>query len=274
MEIVFVVALIFITITILFLVLRPHDAYVRGKQGHFIVQGALRLLDPMQYDIYHDITVPSTSQASVGCQVDHVVVGPAAIFIIETTNIQGALHGKRKDMYWTHVIGLQKKRIYSPHRQNTSHIKAFRQAFPDLPKEVWFSVIAVPNSLRLYVEEIAGSHIVQFSHLSEFITRANGHMPRPLSALERESVIRAMIRWRRRRTLARWWIWKRLGHKKRDLSKSLAVANGRCPVCGNTLEVVRDDHGSKMICTRTSCAFSTNVLAMTALRQPEDRSES
>ncbi|HBQ95910.1 MAG: NERD domain-containing protein [Firmicutes bacterium] len=273
MEIALAGTLILIAIVVVLLALRPPSAYVRGKQGQFIVQGALRLLDPLQYDIFHDIVVPCASTASGGCQIDHVVVGPGAIFVIETTNIQGALHGKRKDMYWTHVIGIQKRRIYSPHRQNAVHIKTLRRNFPDLPKDVWFSVIAVPNSLRLYVEEISGAHIVQFSHLSEFITRANSHIGQPLSAAQREHVIRTLIRWKRRRSIARWWIWKRLRHHKRDLGNSLEVASGRCPVCGSVLEVVRDDHGSKMICTQSSCTFSTTVLAITALRQPKDRTK-
>ncbi len=273
MEIVLAGALILMAVTIMFLSLRPPSAYVRGKQGQFIVRGLLRQLDPMQYDIFHDIMVPCTSTTSGGCQVDHVVVGPSAIFVIETTNIQGALHGKRKDMYWTQVIGMQRRRIYSLHRQSAAHVNALQRNFPDLPKNVWCSVIAVPNSLRLYVEEISGSHIVQFSHLSDFIIRINGRMAQPLPAEERESLIRALIRWKRHRSLARWLIWKRLGHNKRELGHSLEVANGRCPVCGSGLEVVRDDHGSKMICTGASCTFETNVLAITALRQPRDRSK-
>ncbi|PSR29555.1 Nuclease-related domain-containing protein [Sulfobacillus thermosulfidooxidans DSM 9293] len=272
MGVVFAGTLILITVTILVLALRPPNAYVRGKQGEIIVQGALRLLDPLEYDVFHDIIVPCTSTASGICQIDHIVVGPSAIFVIETKNIQGALHGKRREVYWTHVVGMQKRRIYAPHRQNAAHIKTLRRAFPDLPKDVWFSLIAVPNSLQLYIEEISGAYIVQFSHLVDFITRSNASVPQPLSPAQREYVIRTLLQWKRRRAIKHSWLG-RIGRRKRDLGNSLDVASGRCPVCGSPLQVVKDANGSKMVCTKPSCTFSTTVLSITALRQPKDHTK-
>lgn len=265
--------LILITITILVLAVRPPNAYGRGRQGEIIVQSALRVLDPLQYDIFHDVVVPCSGATSGICQIDHVVVGPSAIFIIETTNIQGALHGKRREIYWTHVVGMQKRRIYSPHRQNAVHMKTLRRAFPELPKDVWFSLIAVPNSLQLYVDEISGAYIVQFSHLAEFISRSNAHVRHPLSSAQREQIVRALLRWKRQRTMKHLRLWG-IHRRKRDWDNSLDVANGRCPRCGSALEVIKDVSGSsKMICTQPSCSFSTAILSIAALRQPKDRSK-
>lgn len=75
-------------------------------------------LDDQIYQRFHDTILPSANGTA---QVDHIIVSPYGIFIVETKNKDGWIFGDEKQPKWTQVIYGKKYSLQNPLRQ------AFRQ---------------------------------------------------------------------------------------------------------------------------------------------------
>jgi restriction system protein len=93
--------------------------------GELIVRHRLqRALPASHYTILHDVTLETDRGAT---QIDHVVVSPYGIFVIETRHMPGWISGSERDAQWTQTFFRSKTRIQNPLQQNSSHIKVLQQ---------------------------------------------------------------------------------------------------------------------------------------------------
>lgn len=56
-------------------------------------------------------------------QIDHIVVSPYGIFVIETKGYKGLICGKEDSPDWVQVLGTNKYSFYNPIMQNHSHCR-------------------------------------------------------------------------------------------------------------------------------------------------------
>ena len=90
----------------------------RGKWGERIIRCILRFL-PRQYKVFNDARIYSKSRK---CQIDHLVVSPYGIFVIETKSYLGLTYGNSQDcMLHRSVLG-KKYQTGNPLLQNQYHI--------------------------------------------------------------------------------------------------------------------------------------------------------
>lgn len=109
---------------------------VKGRVGEAVVSvGALKRLDPKVYRVFNDIVLPRPDGNGT-TQIDHVVVSPFGIFVIETKNYAGWIFGDENSRTWTQVIYQKKSRFQNPLHQNALHVSALVKA-TGLPRE-WF----------------------------------------------------------------------------------------------------------------------------------------
>ena len=82
-----------------------------------------------QYVINNLILSVGEGQSS---QIDHVVINPNGVFVIETKNYSGRIYGGEKQQYWTQTLayGHEKHRFYNPLKQNATHIYRIKQLLP------------------------------------------------------------------------------------------------------------------------------------------------
>ena len=114
--------LIFVPVLVLPLILR--SAWFKGKLGEFKVNvGISLLLDRKVYHLVKNVTLPVGDGTT---QIDHLVVSPYGIFVIETKNITGWIFGQPNQAQWMQVIYRFKQRFQNPLRQNYMHVKAVR----------------------------------------------------------------------------------------------------------------------------------------------------
>jgi hypothetical protein len=114
----------------------PH---VKGLLGEGFVRRRLRRrLDPTRYHSLHDVTLATPDGTT---QIDHVVVSPFGIFVVETKNMQGWIFGDPQQARWTQTIYRRRVRFQNPLRQNHKHVKAL-QAVLAVPPETIHSVVA------------------------------------------------------------------------------------------------------------------------------------
>ena len=77
-------------------------------------------LDSGVYNIYHDIIIPSRNGTT---QIDHVIISPFGLFVIETKNLQGWIYGTVSQSTWTQVVYQYKYKFQNPLRQTYRHKK-------------------------------------------------------------------------------------------------------------------------------------------------------
>ncbi len=111
----------------------------KGWSGEKMINRGLRKLDPTQYQLFHDLYLPHPSETGT-TQIDHVVVSPFGIFVIETKNYRGWIFGSEKQREWTQQIYRKKNRFQNPLHQNKLHVKALMQ-FLSLPEDHFLPVV-------------------------------------------------------------------------------------------------------------------------------------
>ena len=125
-------------------------------------------LNLKKYFIFNNLTLQKVDGSS---QIDHVVVSPYGVFVIETKDYSGWIFGSKEGKVWTQVLpGGNKNTFQNPIRQNFSHIKTLQKHLPFIQTSSFKTVIAFtrhsqfktikPHEVK-YINEVA-SYINEF----------------------------------------------------------------------------------------------------------------
>lgn len=89
-------------------------------------------------------------------QIDHVLVNPSGIHVIETKNYGGMIYGKEHDKEWTQVLsfGKVKHSFYNPIKQNQGHIQSLKQVLPMKVPLYSYIVFTGRSTLRVKTEHV------------------------------------------------------------------------------------------------------------------------
>ena len=95
----------------------------KGWLGERRVRNLLSTLDPSLYHSHHDLYLPRHDGAGL-TQIDHVVVSPYGIFVVETKNFSGWIFGSENQPTWTQQIYRRKSSFPNPLHQNNLHVNS------------------------------------------------------------------------------------------------------------------------------------------------------
>ena len=126
-------------------------------------------LDKKLYRRFHDVIIPSSNGTT---QVDHILVSPFGLFIVETKNKMGWIYGSESQSKWTQVIYGKKYSFQNPLRQTHRHKKVLSK-FLDL-NESNIETIVYFNGDSTFKTELPsnvlsyglGSYIKQFQRIT------------------------------------------------------------------------------------------------------------
>ncbi|MEE1207175.1 MAG: NERD domain-containing protein [Muribaculaceae bacterium] len=99
--------------------------------GEISVACRLKNLDVKLYTVLNDVRLQNHNRTT---QIDHIVVSPYGLFVIETKDYSGKIYGGYDSQIWKQYIGHESYRIYNPRLQNLGHIKFLIEKFPQLQK--------------------------------------------------------------------------------------------------------------------------------------------
>jgi restriction system protein len=118
--------------------------WFKGFYGESLVKFGTKISLPAEtYNTIHNVTLPTLDGTT---QIDHIVVSPFGVFVVETKNMTGWIFGGEKQTQWTQQIFKHSYKFQNPLRQNYKHVKAL-QAILDVPSSTIFSVVVfVGNS--------------------------------------------------------------------------------------------------------------------------------
>ncbi len=139
-----IIPVILVSAVIIFLFQFPT---FRGWFGEQAVARALkRYLEPENYRILNNVMICDDEGGST--QIDHIVISPYGIFIIETKTMSGWIFGDEYSAKWMQQIYRYKNQFQNPLRQNYKHIACFSKLVK-VPMEGIFHVIAFLGTCEL-----------------------------------------------------------------------------------------------------------------------------
>lgn len=100
-------------------------------------------------------------------ELDHVVVSPYGIFVLETKNYSGTVVGDENSKNWKHYDRSGKERsFYSPIKQNQGHIGTLKRAIK-LGEHLFVPIVVFSGSAELKVN--SETPVVELKNLSKTI---------------------------------------------------------------------------------------------------------
>lgn len=102
--------------------------------------GLRRHLDQDVYHLIENITLPVRDGTT---QIDHLIISPYGVFVIETKNMKGWIFGSPNQAQWMQQIFRYKQKFQNPLRQNHKHVAAVRELLCLGPHQVHSVVVFV-----------------------------------------------------------------------------------------------------------------------------------
>jgi len=171
---------VFAFITILTMIL--NQPVVKGFLGERRVRNQLNMLYSENYRVLNNIMIKRNKGTS---QIDHLVISTQGIFVIETKNYKGWIHGNDDSEYWTQTFYKSKIKFHNPVRQNWGHICALKETLPDYEKVPYHSVVVFAGKVRL-MNVNTKTDVIYPDQIVDTITSYNG--PRQLSSGDMEKI--------------------------------------------------------------------------------------
>ena len=239
--------IIFLVFIFLLIFLNRLTVKIKGERGEKKVSHILAAL-PEQYKIINNVLIPTITSTT---QIDHIVLSPYGIFVIETKNYKGWIFGNENKEFWIQVIFNYKTKFRNPIQQNMGHIKALKHLLRDFENIPFISIIAFADKCTLKTNIKSG--VIYFSEINKTIL---GYKKEVLSAskiAEAYQIIqKANIVDENYRAL----------HVKTAKSIALNNASGRvykiCPQCGGNLVKKDGKYGTFWGCKNyPNCRYTT-----------------
>lgn len=142
MEFVFISLLILLLLVI---IARRKTIFIsQGNYGELRVSKILSQL-PDEYHVFNDVYIENQSNSS---QIDHVVISPYGVFVIETKNYSGAIYGSENAEQWTEYLNGDGYKFRNPIKQNQSHVWAIKNTL-HLTSSCIFPIVVFLNGADL-----------------------------------------------------------------------------------------------------------------------------
>ena len=128
---------------------------------------------PNECKCLSDLIIVNSKSRTGYSQIDHLVISPFGLFVIETKNYNGEIKGKRIDRNWRVS---NRFNMYNPFLQNYGHIKALEAYTDEFKNLKYISMVSFTMRCRFSVDPelrtIQSDELIVYDvELSEFIHR-------------------------------------------------------------------------------------------------------
>lgn len=154
------------------LLLWPALPRIRGRLGKWRVHYALRhSLPASHYRVFRDVTLrPGAGSDQGASKIDHVVISPYGVFVVETKSYSGSISGSERDPHWTRARYRARRGFRNPLHQNHGHIRKLSELF-GIDASRFHSLVVFTGSARFSTPMPA--QVTQLGGLIPFIQVRN-----------------------------------------------------------------------------------------------------
>ncbi|WP_179994847.1 nuclease-related domain-containing protein [Acinetobacter sp. YH16053] len=119
--------------------------FLKGKVGELAVSTHVKLYLDERYILLNDVTLPDESAGTT--QIDHILLSPFGVFVIETKNYKGWIFGGERQKVWTQKIYKKSYKFQNPVYQNYKHIKVLESVLSDIvePQLLHSVIVFMPD---------------------------------------------------------------------------------------------------------------------------------
>lgn len=144
----------------------------KGEIGEYKIDIQLSQF-PKEYRYLTDIMVKNPKSGTGYSQIDHILITPYGIFVIETKNYQGTIYGGKNRKEWN-VNG--KFKVMNPFYQNYGHIKVLQSLLDRKFSDHFISIVSFTKRCKFKVEldlrKVQSNELIVYDvELTEFINR-------------------------------------------------------------------------------------------------------
>ncbi len=218
----------------------------QGKIGENQVAIILGRL-PREYQVINNIIIPNRQTTA---QIDHIVVSPYGVFVIETKNYKGWIFGAEGSDTWKETFKTTGGNYFrNPIKQNWGHVYALSELL-NLNRKVFIPVIVFSDKANLNVESTVP--VIHMAQLKRCILSYSQEVLTPKEA----STIANSIK---KANLAETDIGKRHSQSVKESieDQKQALLSGKCPRCGGDLVIRNGKYGTFYGCSNyPKCRFT------------------
>jgi hypothetical protein len=217
-----------------------------GEHGENLV--AQFLSNDQNSIVFNDIILVD-SNTKKSSQIDHVVIRPNGVFVIETKNLAGKVYGNDSQLEWTQVLafGGTKNRFYNPVKQNTTHIYFLAKA---LKQHNIYIPIVIFLRAELYIQTAA----LVCNGQNSLYQALNSYTGINLTAEQMQNIATQLAEFKANPQVTKE------EHVRNIFKTQYEIANNICPRCGKPL-VMRNGKGGQFYgCSGyPNCRFTKNI---------------
>ena len=246
------VGLLVLVLFVLYLVFRHPPRDWRGAIGESRVANRLKKLPRADYYVLHDLLLRTSAGTS---QIDHLVVSPYGLFVIETKNYRGWIHGHENSEYWTQSIYRYKQKFRNPIKQNWSHLYALKELLADTGPIPYFPIVVFAGSAELKnvstkVPVIYDEELVDLIYSkSQVKVLTEDKVEKILTKLDSAALYDARSARNHLRQV-----------QSVKVNRGIKTENNVCPKCSGTLILRKGKYGEFYGCSRyPACRYSRNL---------------
>ena len=133
----------------------------RGNKGEEKVISALKKIKEEHY-VFNNVSFVN-EKSEMTHQIDHILVHPHGVFVIETKNYYGEIISNTGENFWVKIIKGNKEVISNPLRQNKSHVRIVKKLLKNI--DVISLVVFVKNNAPYMGDE----NVINLKYLLLFI---------------------------------------------------------------------------------------------------------
>ena len=237
-------AYIIIAIIIIAPIVFFRSPYGRGLKGEWLIRLVIKNKNNKIINNYIIEEYEGDSH-----QIDHLVLNHNGLFVIETKNISGRVYGEDSQKTWTQVLayGKVKNKVYSPVRQNETHVVGLKEFLPkDLP--IYSCVVFVQGNTKY----IKSTCTFTPGALRRYILK--GKFKTQISDEKIEEIYNLLLEHRANDRVSTRQHIKNIRTKKAD------VENNMCPRCHLPLVIREGKNGKFYGCPNfPDCKYTKNI---------------
>ncbi|HIG80204.1 MAG TPA: NERD domain-containing protein [Verrucomicrobiales bacterium] len=117
------------------------------------------------FHLFNNVTLTTVNGTT---QIDHILIIPSGIFVIETKHYSHWVFGTPEQKEWTQVHFKMKNRFLNPLKQNQGHINALKKLFK-LPDDNFHNIVVFTGSAEFKTDP--GPWVIQLFELPGFLSR-------------------------------------------------------------------------------------------------------
>ena len=219
-----------------------------GKIGELRVSRIISRL-PDEYNVFNDVYLMVNGHSS---QIDHVIISPYGIFVIETKNYSGTIYGSENAENWTQYLNRNRYAFRNPIKQNKSHVWAVKNTLHISTTSI-IPIVVFLNKANLCCN--TQSTVIYAGQLRDYIlnhkdTVFTNDEVEWLSKKFSECIISDSNRKQNHIQSVKQSITRR----------ELKMANLICPYCNGELVIREGKHGQFLGCSNyPQCKFTSHL---------------